>query len=1132
MGLYALTSGPAQPEFSSFEPAGTSEMVDLSTGDFNYNINLLDVSGFPINLSYHGGYGMDTEAGMVGLGWNLNIGQLNRSMRGLPDEFEGDVVKKTNFVKPNDTYGLNASAGMELAGIDLTKISQRLGTPQLSAGLGVFYNNYRGLGFEFTTDVSLSASKKNSHGKSANLNLSTSFNSQNGLTIAPSIGISAVKEESETLSHGVSAVNVVSKRSNISAGLNSRTGLTSLSLSTSIDKGDYLRHEPTGTSTEMIKTSQNGGASISFSTPSYTPSITMPFSTVGLRASVKVGGEFLSAFPNMTLSGYFSRQFLSKKVRELPAYGFLNQSKVEEQGDESVLMDYNRYMDGKYLPGLTPNLPVPQATYDVYSAMGHGIAGSYRPHHSGVYAYADPVVENSPVDAANVSIGGEPGGGNAFRLGANLSATLTNSSAKMWRNGNKLHDAISSPPNATEQHAYEPYYFKNLGEKSVESDPSFYQNIGNEKAVYVPIKKKSHRAENNFKDERGNLYSASNYHRTVRAKRNQHLSFLTGEEMQKVGKLYVNNFKLLNSSNSSAEDFRRIRGGVYHGTDHRKDHHPAEFKAINPDGSTYIFGLPAYNLKEVQKTFALPKNLKAPGNSCSDLEMIVYPVDNSSLNGPNIGNSDKYFEAVETPAYAHTYLLTDVHSPDYVDLTGNGISTDDPGNAYKINYGDLKDPQNDETQTYKWRVPLAKKEYVSNLNKGIKTNKNDDKGSYVYGEREQWYVSSIESKDRIAIFFYSDREDGIGVKDEHGGLDMSIRLKKLDRIELYSRDQLEGSNTPENAIKTIHFRYDYELCPKVPNNALDHSPTQNAGKLTLKELWFTYGDSKRGRLNPYQFTYSSGDKNPAYDIKSYDRWGNYSPVDCNSPLKPWDFPYVNQAALPNNHTDYDGSYPTEDPKRFADVYANSWLLTSIKTPAGAKIEIEYEADDYAYVQDKWANQMIQVLGAGPTQNKAEMSSTLYEKDVSILAGFDNHNYLFVQLPTKILDKSDFKKQYLRGFEEELYFNFAIDATADSEVDAYERIGGFVQIEDYGRVSDYEAWIKIEERGKRNRDQGGKVPHIAKIAWNHIRLFMSEYIYPGASPRESDPKFFETLIGFGVEMASFLTGPYTMMQARG
>jgi hypothetical protein len=41
----ALTGGPSQPEVQSFEPAGTSEMVDLSTGSFTYNIPLMDVGG-------------------------------------------------------------------------------------------------------------------------------------------------------------------------------------------------------------------------------------------------------------------------------------------------------------------------------------------------------------------------------------------------------------------------------------------------------------------------------------------------------------------------------------------------------------------------------------------------------------------------------------------------------------------------------------------------------------------------------------------------------------------------------------------------------------------------------------------------------------------------------------------------------------------------------------------------------------------------------------------------------------------------------------------------------------------------------------------------------------------------------
>src|SRR5258708_3313608 len=79
---YALTSGPAQPETKGFQPAGVSDMVDLQTGDFKYNIPLLDIDGYQINLNYQSGVGMDDEASWVGLGWSLNPGAINRQLRG------------------------------------------------------------------------------------------------------------------------------------------------------------------------------------------------------------------------------------------------------------------------------------------------------------------------------------------------------------------------------------------------------------------------------------------------------------------------------------------------------------------------------------------------------------------------------------------------------------------------------------------------------------------------------------------------------------------------------------------------------------------------------------------------------------------------------------------------------------------------------------------------------------------------------------------------------------------------------------------------------------------------------------------------------------------------------------------
>lgn len=115
--LYALTGGPDQPEFNSFTPIGTSEMVDLSSGDFKYNIPIMDVGGYPLNLSYNSGVGMDQEASWVGLGWNLNVGQITRSVRGIPDDFKGDDLIYRNNIKDNRTVGLTFNINPQFWGL-------------------------------------------------------------------------------------------------------------------------------------------------------------------------------------------------------------------------------------------------------------------------------------------------------------------------------------------------------------------------------------------------------------------------------------------------------------------------------------------------------------------------------------------------------------------------------------------------------------------------------------------------------------------------------------------------------------------------------------------------------------------------------------------------------------------------------------------------------------------------------------------------------------------------------------------------------------------------------------------------------------------------------------------------------
>ena len=110
----ALTGGPSQPEFAGFQPIGVTDMVNVFNGNFSYNLPLLEVpgpnGGYPLNLSYDAGIGMEQEASWVGLGWNLNVGSITRNLRGVPDDFNGDKITKSYYIKPNWNVGLTVGS--------------------------------------------------------------------------------------------------------------------------------------------------------------------------------------------------------------------------------------------------------------------------------------------------------------------------------------------------------------------------------------------------------------------------------------------------------------------------------------------------------------------------------------------------------------------------------------------------------------------------------------------------------------------------------------------------------------------------------------------------------------------------------------------------------------------------------------------------------------------------------------------------------------------------------------------------------------------------------------------------------------------------------------------------------------
>lgn len=109
-------SGPNAPEAMQFEPVDATDMVNLFTGDVSYVLPLLTVpnpeGGYPIVLNYHAGITMDQEASWVGLGWNLNVGSINRSVMGIADDINGSQ----SFVTYYDYLGqdINNSIGVSV----------------------------------------------------------------------------------------------------------------------------------------------------------------------------------------------------------------------------------------------------------------------------------------------------------------------------------------------------------------------------------------------------------------------------------------------------------------------------------------------------------------------------------------------------------------------------------------------------------------------------------------------------------------------------------------------------------------------------------------------------------------------------------------------------------------------------------------------------------------------------------------------------------------------------------------------------------------------------------------------------------------------------------------------------------
>ncbi|HWB93981.1 MAG TPA: PA14 domain-containing protein, partial [Puia sp.] len=1229
----AAIGGPSQPEMQSFTPVGANNMVDLFSGDFSYNIPLLDVGGYPVNIAYHSGRTMDEDASWVGLGWNINPGSITRDMRGVPDDFNGgsDTVKKTQSMKPDINWGMSVRADYELLGLPAAKL-------QAEASFGIFHNTYTGWGMELAFNPSLSAGNKSLGKFTGKLGLSD--NSQTGITLTPGLGYQTGFENATDKSGAGQGFSV-------SAPYNSRTGLKDIQL-------DVTPTFQAKGKDNVNNTFNLPAAGITFAWPSYMPDMQVAKTNYNVTFTMKPGIALFAAHPNLYFSGYYGREYIADgdTSRQLPAFGYLN---TQNRGSGwSAVTDLNREKEMVYREQpAVPHIAIPSYTYDVFSITGEGNGGQFRAYRGDIGFMADPLISSKTYSGA-LSI--DLGTGSYAHGGADLNGNYSVTTDGPWLVDNPLRNLVDFRQS---KGLFEASYFRNPGEKT-SNTKAYYAALGGDYTVTPMLSQPGGGSAimatnllglyNGAQRMGTDTLTTANVIKNHRDKRSQVISYLTAQEASVTGldkyidryninqfgntcysdpiptdagigtgvpgqyfknnalnglpdtvrrdpkifftyflgnnpgspfdydhdgykdksnpgwphnyysirwlgrlkapvtgdyalgfymddgfRIWMNDTLLVNDWHIHAASFdsvhvKLVAGRLYNFraeyfqqtgrafmqwfwrrpdepnvhfnihnyndvdsvepkyfyppvtadtvpvnqyltredrvNDFRKANHISEIDVLNPDGKKYVYGIPVYNIRQDEVSFNVNKD---SGDIQSGLTGFKYGVDNTTRNQ---NGQNGYYNREQMPAYAHSFLLTGILSPDYVDVTGDGISDDDIGDAVKFTYSKTAGIGN----PFGWRAPYVQGK--ATYSEGLRSYNRDDKGHYIYGTKELWYLHTIESKTMIATFKLAPRADMLDI-DEYGHKKANTgKAMLLKEINLYSKADFMANDTNATPIKTVHFEYSYELCRGV------NEPVNDSGKLTLKKIWFTYNGDNRGQINPYVFNYHPN--NPGYQFNQADKWGTYKPATQNpgatasNPLPNVDYPYALQdsATAANN--------------------ASAWMLDSIQLPSGGRIKVNYESDDYAYVQNRRSTLMCGIAGLG-NDSSGHYTNRLY----NFLTG--DNLYVYAKVPRAVGWGSDLYSHYLDGLDT-IYFRLFVNMPKDDFGSGGEFVPCYAELDQsaarsYGRVNDSLIWIKIKGVNSTGNGDGSNSP-LALTAINFLRLNLGSKAYPGSEVNDN------------------------------
>jgi|GEM_PF-968235 len=917
--LYAANNGPNAPEAASFEPVDATDMVSLATGDMAYALPIMNVpspeGGYPLVLAYHGGIGYDQEASMVGLGWNLNPGAVNRSVNGAPDDWKSANIEDSEFVE-HWSKDVNLSVGVyNYLEASLGYSWDSNGTRKGSVGVGVKLSDS---GWGVGVGVGLS----NKGGLSGNARVGYKKNGFGVGVYADTEGLVAV---SATASPNTGSYTNGMAIPSIGISLYSDQGQVGASL---IGSGSASLTNASGTTNQR----SHFGAAAAFYLYCFSFEIGYHKTNVS-----RLKLDYNHVYGPL----YFSE--ISSGQSEPVGAGITYNDIFTNTHNREIYMDTYNQLVPEYISSavgvnsafdnLKPAYNAP--AYDNYEVNAQGISGMMSPR-----ILENGMLINAGIDSLYDESYFEACDGDAERGTQCYPATsYPTSNCSFGPPGSNPHIGQA----VTEARLYVNSHYSNDSNQQFHN--TFGGNSGNSIHFYfdyqfpasLEVNPSSPIANTSVNPDDAFSMTGSNPITSRRHNANYVEAFTNGQILTN----HVEGIFLEAKDYDRAQDAGYVADGI------------GGYRITTSDGKTYHYSRPVYQFEQIYRR--LIPNM-TDGGSYSE---------HGLLNGTIHHDLAAYKEKRRVRPYATHWLLTAITGPDYVKLDDAAYPTEkDFGYWVRFDYGNW-------TDGYVWRTPF---EDYRNMSSNLMTGAAEE---YSWGRKQLVYLDKVVTRTHTALFVKSLRRDdygkGIGHFEQDNGYptndhqnDVNVRYRKqpglkLDQVILVKNEDFRDVVEPSSQITDLNPPGTH-----TENTAIWHSLDVNDDGLGDDQITYAM-NQQLNVIDAGDFSVNPGTGNfDIYDIATkiirFDQGYSLANGSPNSTaggrltlnnvevlgrsgekvMPPYTFNYIGE------ETNYCANQYTclRDEWGYLKNNPSLWSLNKITMPTGAAIEFEYEEDDY------------------------------------------------------------------------------------------------------------------------------------------------------------------------------------------